>query len=123
MKFVTIKVVDKPKSFQKAKFTLAEWNEAAKTKTITLPVATALENIRLSKGLYEIVKETAEIEVRAEINPEEMSNQELAQMMTSFGKPPKKKMTREKAVEFVKKLLADAAEMIGDEEEDDEEAE
>ena len=118
MKMMTIEPVAKPKSFKDVSFNEADWAKAKKDGAITVPAGTALENVKLSKGLYRFVAEAPEVTVKTEINPDDMTNQELAQTMTSFGKPPKKKMTRAVAVAFVKKLLEDAADMIGDDEDE-----
>ena len=103
MKMMKIEPVAKPKSFKDLGFSEADWKEASKVGPLTVPAGTAMANVKLSKGLYRFVAEVAEVKVKTEINPDEMSNQELAQTMIAFGKPPKKKMTRAKSVEFVTK--------------------
>ena len=117
MKFVQIEVTDEPKSFADVKFTKEDYLAAKKAGRVTVPMVTALQNVRLSHGLYRIVNVAPEVQVKSDVNPDEMTNQELAQTMTAFGKPPRKKMARATAVAFVKKLMEEAAAMIGDEDE------
>lgn len=116
MKMVTIAPVALPKSFSGLKFTKPEWASAKKRGDITLPFASAVDNIRLSKGIYEMVPETKPIEVVIPDLPDvaDMDGPALAQEMGRFGKPPTKKMKLSVAREFVQKLRDTAAEMIED---------
>ncbi len=118
MKFVTIKCVDEPKDFSNVAYLKKDWEAASKLPPIRVPYGTAVENMRNSKGMYRILpeKDPIEVEIKGVKPPDEMSNQELVQVMTSFGKPPRKKMNRRAAVEFVQKLMDDAAAMIEDDE-------
>jgi hypothetical protein len=68
--------------------------------------------------MYRIKPEVKEVEVKLQglKEPEEMSNEELVMEMTAFGKPPRKRMTRQASIDFIKDLRAKALEMIGDDE-------
>lgn len=120
MKFVTLIPVPEPENFSNVRFRKADWEAAVKAGPIVVPFGTAKENIKLSGGLYKLApeKDPVEVEIKGIKKPEEMSSAELVQTMTAFGKPPRKKMTRVAAVEFVKKLMDDAATMIGEDEEE-----
>ena len=118
MKMMTIEPVAKPKSFKDLKFNEVDWKKATKIGPLSLPAGTAMENVKLSKGLYRFTAAAPEVTLKTEVNPDEMSNQQLAQVMTSFGKPPQKIMTRSKSVAFVRDLLDKAAEMIVDDEDE-----
>ena len=118
MKMMTIEPCAKPKSFKDLAFNEADWKKATKIGPLSLPSGTAMENVKLSKGLYRFKAAAPEVTLKTEVNPDEMSNQQLAQVMTSFGKPPRKKMNRASAVAFVRKLLDEAADMIGDDEDE-----
>lgn len=120
MKKATLQVAPKPKSFADVKFTQADWEKAKAAGPFECNFVTAIENLKLSKGLYVLKEEKPEVTIRAMISPDEMTNAELNQQMVAFGKPPRKKMSREKAVEFVKKLIAESESMIVDDEGDDE---
>lgn len=121
MRVVTIQPVEKPKSFADVKFTEAEWNEAVKVGPKEVPMGTAMEALRNSKGLYQIKREAKEVDVVIHAKPvSEMSAVELAAEMTAHGKPPRKKMNRKDAMAFVEKLREEAAKFIVDEDDDDE---
>lgn len=118
MKFVTIKPVDEPASFQEVKFKQADWKEAKREGEKRVPYGVAREALRRSNGLYEIKREQAqevEVVIKGLKSPEEMTNGELIAEMSSYGKPPRKQMTRAKAIEFVVGLREKAAELIVDE--------
>lgn len=115
MKLLKIAAVDKPKSFDK--FTEKDWTAANKLGVLEVPAQTALENVKLSKGLYRILPDTREVEIVLKgLSPvEEMDGQALYAEMASHGKPPRKQMNMEKARAFVSELREKAAAMITDE--------
>lgn len=118
-KYVTLRPVEEPKSFADVKFSQAEYNAAVKAGPKRMPYGTARENIRNSKGLYEVepdLKKVA-IEVVGPKEPEAMSNAELAAEMATWGKPIKKtgkQVTRGSIIKAIKQMRHDAAEMIVD---------
>jgi hypothetical protein len=117
MKMVQIKPVPQPESFTAVKFTQEDWKAANKLGTLTVPAVTAVEALKNSKGLYKIVDEaaaTVQVEFQGLKDPEQMTSQELVAEMTSHGKPPRKRMERKTAVNYIKDLRAKAAEMIID---------
>lgn len=123
MKMVKIRVVQEPGDFRSVRFSKTDWETAKKiAPEKVVPYNTAREAIRNSGNLYEIVHEKpkVEVELKGAKAPEEMTAEELVAEMTAFGKPPRKKMFRKDAIDFVKKLRADAAAMIADDEEEDE---
>lgn len=119
MKFVQIEVTDEPKSFADVKFTKEDYLAAKKTGRVTVPMVTALQNVRLSHGLYRIVSDAKQVEVILKGLPSvsEMDGPALYAEMASHGKPPQKKMNMATAREFVEKLREKAAAMIVDEDE------
>ncbi|MFY0633681.1 MAG: hypothetical protein JXQ91_07710 [Vannielia sp.] len=124
-KFVTIRPVAEPKSFNEVRFSQNEYKAAVATGEKRVPFGTAMRNIKLSKGLYEIKPEvkTVHIEPVGPKAPEEMTNEELALEMHGWGKPIKKtgkQVTRGSIIKAVKELRQHAAEMIvdGDPEDD-----
>lgn len=122
MKMITIVPVEMPESFQTVKFTQLDWKAARTAGEITAPYVTAMEALRNSRGLYRIKpaeKDTLRVEIQGLKAPAEMTSAELVAEMTSHGKPPRKRMNRETAIEFVKELRAKAEAMIVD---DDSEA-
>lgn len=118
MKMMLIEPAKKPKSFESVDFTEAEWKAADKKGALRVPFVTAAEAVQNSKGLYQMVpeKDTLEVEVKGLKDPDEMDAQEIVQELTMWGKPPQKKMPRQKAVDFIRKLRADAADLITDDE-------
>ncbi|MBL4898129.1 MAG: hypothetical protein JKX76_00645 [Colwellia sp.] len=118
MKLLKIVPVEKPKSFVDAKFSQRDWEAANKLGAQTVPAVTAVEAIRNSKGLYVIKneeQETVKVEFKGIKDPGDMDASELVAEMTAHGKPPKKNMKRQTAVEFVKVLREKAAAFIIDE--------
>lgn len=123
MKTHTIIVVDEPKSFKDVKFTKADYDAAKKAGPKVVPHGTAMENIRNSKGLYRIKPEPSlvqEVAIVGVKEPHEMTKAELTKELISWGKAPRKQMTRKACEEFITSLRAEAAELILDDDEDDE---
>lgn len=120
MKFVTLQVAKtKPNGVTEEAFKAAK-----KLGEIECSYATAIDNVALSKGLYEIKPEeveNVEVVVQALKDPEEMSNQELYAEMASHGKPPRKKMNHKDVVKFVNDLRAKAENFIVDDEDEGDE--
>lgn len=118
MKIVKIEPVPKPSNFKDLGFSAEDYKAAAAGGVLELPYATAMENIRLSKGLYQVVPDVQEVEVKIAglKDPEDMSKTELVMEMTSWGKPPKKQMTLSKCREFVAQLRESAVDLIVDDE-------
>ncbi len=117
----TIVPVDKPKAFKDVDFTQEEYAAAKKKGPVEVPVATALEALRNGKGLYRIKSDEkkVEVEIKGLKDPEDMTAAELVAEMTSHGKPPRKRIERPKAVEFVRELREKAAAFIIEEDEDE----
>lgn len=107
---VTIKPVEKPKSFADVKFTEKDWNEAAKKGAIRVPRVTAMEALKNSKGLYQIEAEKKQ-EVDLKIGGmavEEMSNMELKLTATRLGVTIRKKsIKRSDLISLVRGKLDD----------------
>ena len=123
MKFVTISPVAKPADFSKVRFTEEMYKHAVKIGDKSVPYPTALEAVQNSGGLYKIKSETApSLRIKGLKDPDEMSRMELAMEMTAFGKPPRKQMNRQVAVEFIRKLRDEAASMIVEDEDGGEDA-
>ncbi len=118
MKMVLIRPVAKPKSFADVKFTEADWKKAEKIGELEQPYGTAMENVRLSKGLYELKPVAREIpaQLAGPKDPYDMSKEELVMEMTAWGKPPRKQMPQKACIEFILKLRSEAAELITDDE-------
>lgn len=116
MKYVTITPVDRPADFKSVRFSEESWTAAKKVGDVKVPYVSARENVRNSGGLYKIKaeKEPVEVKIEGAKNPDEMSNVELAAEMAAFGKPPRKKMNRQTAIDFVRKLREEAAAFITD---------
>lgn len=112
MKFANIKPVDRPKSFAEVKFTQAEWEAATKVGMLRLPYGTAMENIRLSKGLYKIVQQTpdpsAEFKVQG-MTLDDMGHAQLLLIASQLNVVVKKGDTRERVQEAVAKAIAEWA--------------
>lgn len=120
MKMCQIRPVAKPKSFSDVKFSQKDWEAASAAGTLTMTWATAAENVRLSKGLYEFVPEKkAEVEIKVGgMSVDEMSNAELKLMAVKLGKTIRKKsITRKDLVRLVQDAL-DAVEVIEDDEDE-----
>ena len=115
--------VEKPTSFndKAVQFSKDEWEAANKQGEIKVPAVTAMEALKNGRGLWRIKPQDQpkEVVIKSLKEPEEMTSQELVAEMTSYGKPPRKKMNRAIAVDFVKKLRAEAAELIIDDEGDE----
>ena len=121
MKYVNIAACEQPKSFESVRFSQKDWEAANKLGPVRVPFIAAKEAMKNSGGLYEIVKETetVEVTVKASKSVKEMSNEELVAEMSAFGKPPRKKMSRSSAEDFVTKLRQEAAANIVDDDEDE----
>ena len=120
MKMVDIQPVPEPKSFKDVKFTKIEWEGAAKLGKIRCPYVTAMENIRQSKGLYQIVPDKLpEVELKVGgLSLDEMSNVELKLLALKMGVTIRKKnISRSDLVGLVKSKM-DEIEVTDDEEED-----
>lgn len=114
-----IEPVDEPASFDDVKFTQLEWKAARKQGALKVPSTTAREALKYGKGLYRIKpveKETVTVELKGLKSPDEMTSAELVAEMTSHGKPPRKKMDRKTAVQFVRDLREKAEAMIVEDE-------
>lgn len=119
MREVTIKVVEKPASFEGVKFTLQDWETASKkAPALTLPAASALENVKNSKGLYEIVPEKKEIEVNVGgMSLNEMSSMQLKLVAANLGVTMKRKNIKRSDLEaLVTKKLEETIVIDEDEE-------
>jgi hypothetical protein len=118
MKMVIIAPVVKPKSFEGLPFTGQQYADAVKAGEKLVPMVTALEAVRNSKGLYRI-KPTAAEQAKAPRLPDplEMSREAVFAELTMYGKAPQKQMAITKAREFLSELRAKSAEMIVDDEE------
>lgn len=119
MKMVVIAPVAKPKSFSDVKFTEDEWKKATKGGALTMPMVTAMANIKNSKGLYKIQPLPSEIAATPKLpDPTEMTSAQIAQELAAYGKAPQKQMARSKAIEFLRELREKSAAMIVDDEDE-----
>lgn len=120
MKIVTIKPVDEPKSFADVKFTEADFKAAKRVGAIKVPFPTAIEAVKQSKGLYQIVtdKKVVELEIKGMKAPVEMTNEELALEASAHGKPLRKRISRAKLIEFITSLREASVEFITDDEDE-----
>jgi ssDNA-binding replication factor A large subunit len=104
MKMVTIAVCAKPKSFRDVKFTEDEYKAAEKTGPLKVPYGTAMENLKNSKGLYEIQQEY-DGEVDLKVGGQSiatMSKEQVVIAATSLGITVKKGIQLERLREAVK---------------------
>lgn len=117
MASVTIRAVEKPKSFADVKFTQTDWEAATKAGPKTVSRVTAMEALRNSKGLYQIEAEKkAEVEVKiAGMSVSQMDVPQLKVIAAAFGKPIRKQMTKSALREFVAGLI-DAVPITDDDE-------
>lgn len=125
MKEVTLTLVEEPVDYKTVRFAKADYDAAKKKGDIKTVYSNAREAIRLSGGMYKIKPEEAirEIAIKGLKEPEEMTSEELVGEMTAHGKPPRKKMNRQVAIDFVRKLREEAKAMIVDDEVGDDEDE
>jgi hypothetical protein len=88
--------------------------EAAKRAgSITVPYVTALENIKLSRGLYALVENVATAPQPGPRALEDMDYEELKLMMLTAGVTPQKVMKREDIIKSIRSKLA-AIEIVGE---------
>lgn len=116
---VTIRPVDKPKSFADVKFTQADWEAAAKAGPKTVARVTAMEALRYSKGLYQLQAEKkAELDLKiGGMSVDEMSNMELKLTATRLGVTIRKKnIKRSELIELVRRKLDEV--VVEDDDED-----
>lgn len=117
--------VEKPTSFndKAVQFSKDEWEAANKQGEIKVPAVTAMEALKNGRGLWRIKPQDQpkEVVIKSLKEPEEMTTKELAEEMALRGKPPRKQMSRAIAVDFIKKLRAEAVELIIDDEGEDDE--
>jgi len=83
-----------------------------KTGTIALDYVTALENVKLSKGMYAFVTPKAQPDASAPRTLEDMTGEELEIMMLQSGVTPQKQMKRAEVIKAIR--LAMDAVMIED---------
>lgn len=83
----------------------AALDAAKKAHLKPMDYVTAMENIRLSKGMYRLKPAAPKGTVKVETNLDDMSNQELMMMFLNLGGKTKKRMTREGLLISVRKKL------------------
>lgn len=115
MKFANIAPVEKPKSFADVKFTQQEWEAAqkiGKKGLLTLPYGTAMENIRLSKGLYKIVQQTPDPSAQFKVQGmtlDDMNHAQLLLIASQLEVVVKKGDSRARVQEAVAKAIEEWA--------------
>lgn len=118
---VRIVPAEKPKSFADVAFTEAEWKEAQKLGPISVFPGTALENIRLSKGLYQFEapkKQEVDLKIGG-MSLHDMSSTELKLTAARLGVTIRKKnIKRSELIGLVQSKLDDIAVEDDDEEVD-----
>jgi hypothetical protein len=82
-----------------------------------LAYVTAMENIRLSGGMYSIISDDVEPAPAAARTLEDHSIEELKVMMLQVGVKPMKQMTKAGIIASIRKAL-DAVDVVADEETD-----
>lgn len=119
MKMTQIRAVAKPKSFADVKFSQKDWEIASAAGVLTTTWATAMANVRMSKGLYELVPEKkTEVEIKVGgLSVDEMSNAELKLMAVKLGKTIRKKSIMRKDLV---RLVQEALDFVEVTEDDDE---
>lgn len=88
--------------------------EVKKAAPVRVDYVTALENIRISKGMYRILPEAQPVKVQVDSNLAEMSLQELKVMMLNLGVKTTKQMSRSQVITLIEKKL-DEVELVEDE--------
>lgn len=84
----------------------AAFSQAKKNGDVRVPYSTALENIKISNGMYRIVQESAAAAPKS-FDPDNASDDELKLMLASVGAKLEKGMTRPDAVHIVRSALAE----------------
>lgn len=121
MKMMTLIPVNRPAKFADVKFTQDDWNSANRAGPKRVPAITAIAALRNGKGVYQIKPEATDavaVAIQALKDPAEMTAPELVAEMTTHGKPPRKQMSRAKAVDFVRDLREIAVALITEDEDE-----
>lgn len=112
------KAIIRPVAKRPEAVSAADFEAAQRKGEIEVNYVTAVEALKNGNGLYELKPEPKpQVEIIGLKEPEEMSNEELVQEMIIHGKRPQKKVSRPKAIEFVRSLREQAASLIGDDDE------
>lgn len=129
MKFVNIKPVERPKDFSKVGFLVKDWEQASKIGEMEVPYITAIEAVRHSKGMYQIVAEEglAPIEVKVGgLTLDQMDSAQLKLMAVHLGVTMRKtnmKLLQLRALVKAKldavEIIDDSADVEGDDDDDD----
>ena len=130
MKMVKIKPVDRPKDFTKVGFLVRDWEHASKIGEMEVPYITAIEAVRHSKGMYQILADESAPPIEVKVGGltlDQMDGAQLKLMAVHLGTTLRKKNIRISELRAMVKAKLDAVEVIddsaevdGDGEEDDE---
>jgi hypothetical protein len=86
---------------------VAAWKAAKANGPLDVDYVTAIENVRLSGGIYMIVPEAPQTPVPGPRNLEDMSIDELKIMMLSLGVRSEKKMLKTDIVRLVRAKMGE----------------
>lgn len=99
----------------------ADYDAIKRGGELRLPALKAKEAIRNSKGGYVIKPAAVAVEVQTGIDLEigKMTNEQLKTIVMASGKRMTKKITRKALVDLARRCIAEAAEVVDDDEEID----
>lgn len=105
---VVVTPVKKPASFKDVKFTAEEWAEANRIGPVNVSENEVGEVLRLSRGLYEMVKPPAEVQVKVDgMSIDDMPVETLKLMALSMGITIRKQMRGSDLRELVRRKVSE----------------
>ena len=117
MKFVNIKPVERPKDFSKVGFLVKDWEQASKIGEMEVPYITAIEAVRHSKGMYQILADESAPPIEVKVGGltlDQMDGAQLKLMAVHLGVTMRKTNMKLSQLRALVKAKLDAVEIIDD---------
>ena len=117
MKYVNIKPVERPKDFSKVGFLVKDWEQASKIGEMEVPYITAIEAVRHSKGMYQILADESAPPIEVKVGGltlDQMDGAQLKPMAVHLGVTMRKTNMKLSQLRALVKAKLDAVEIIDD---------
>lgn len=117
MKYVNIKPVERPKDFSKVGFLVKDWEQASKIGEMEVPYITAIEAVRHSKGMYQILADESAPPIEVKVGGltlDQMDGAQLKLMAVHLGVTMRKTNMKLSQLRALVKAKLDAVEIIDD---------
>ena len=117
MKYVNIKPVERPKDFSKVGFLVKDWEQASKIGEMEVPYITAIEAVRHSKGMSQILADESAPPIEVKVGGltlDQMDGAQLKLMAVHLGVTMRKTNMKLSQLRALVKAKLDAVEIIDD---------